>query len=253
MTDMKAADAPSPPSWGRVGEGGKESRAETCPIDQVRGYGAPCLDAALYGERAPSLPSPLRGEGERARQPVSERQRRRAKQLRREMTEAERKLWYALKAHRFSGLHFRRQVPMGAYIADFICHSRRLVIEVDGEQHGFERGSEQDRKRDAWFASQGYRVLRFWNGQVLRERQSVLDTIYANVANDAPTLESGTPEPSPPLWGRVGEGGPESRSGTADVERIPGYESPGSDSFTLKQQGGRPLPSPTRGEGEPGP
>jgi very-short-patch-repair endonuclease len=102
------------------------------------------------------------------------------------MTPAERKLRYALRAHRFQNLHIRRQVPMGRYIADFVCHYNRVVIEVDGEQHGFDREASRDRLRDAWFKSQGYQVLRFGNGQVLHEFESVLDTIYARVFQQHP-------------------------------------------------------------------
>ncbi|HEX5866465.1 MAG TPA: DUF559 domain-containing protein [Beijerinckiaceae bacterium] len=103
----------------------------------------------------------------------------RAKRLRREMTPAERKLWHSLKAHRFQGLHIRRQVPMGRYIADLVCHATKLVIESDGAQHGFDRNLHRDAERDAWFSSQGYRVLRFGNQEVLFEHASVLDTIFA--------------------------------------------------------------------------
>jgi very-short-patch-repair endonuclease len=92
------------------------------------------------------------------------------------MTPAERKLWYAMRAHRF---HVRRQVPMGRYVADFVCHTNRIVIEVDGAQHGFDGEVSRDAERDARFESQGYRVLRFWNREVLHEFESVLDTIYA--------------------------------------------------------------------------
>jgi very-short-patch-repair endonuclease len=97
------------------------------------------------------------------------------------MTDAERKLWHSLKARRFQDLHIRRQVPMGRYIADFVCHATKLVIEIDGAQHGFDRNLQTDAARDAWFSLQGYRVLRFWNGQVLHEHESVLDTIFAAV------------------------------------------------------------------------
>jgi very-short-patch-repair endonuclease len=95
------------------------------------------------------------------------------------MTPPERKLWYALRAHRFHGLHVRRQVPMGRYVADFVCHTNRLVIEVDGAQHGFDREVARDAERDAWFASQRYGVLRFWNRDVVHDFESVLDTIHA--------------------------------------------------------------------------
>jgi very-short-patch-repair endonuclease len=95
------------------------------------------------------------------------------------MTPAERKLWHSLKSHRFQDLHIGRQVPMSRYIADFVCHATKLVIEIDGAQHGFDRNLAADAKRDARFSSQSYRVLRFWNQDVLYEHDSVLDTIYA--------------------------------------------------------------------------
>jgi len=121
--------------------------------------------------------------------------------MRRELTPAERKLWHALRAHRFQDLHIRRQVPMGRYIADFACHANRVVIEVDGEQHGFDQPASRDRARDAWFTSQGYQVLRFWNGQVLYEMESVLDTIYARVFQNAQPDRSSAAAPSPPCGG----------------------------------------------------
>ena len=102
-----------------------------------------------------------------------------ARMLRREMTEPERALWYVLRARRFSGFKFRRQVPVGPYIADFICFDRRLVVECDGGQHA---ESARDARRDAWFAAQGYRTLRFWNHEVMRERQVVADTVWAALA-----------------------------------------------------------------------
>lgn len=93
-------------------------------------------------------------------------QRDRAKQLRRAMTRAEALLWRQLKAHRLSGFGFRRQVPMGHYIADFASHSARLIVEEDGESHDFESRILHDSRRDAWFVSRGYRVLRFTNRDV---------------------------------------------------------------------------------------
>jgi very-short-patch-repair endonuclease len=113
--------------------------------------------------------------------------RRLARNLRRRLTPAERRLWHALKAHRFQDLHFRRQVPIGPYIADFICYGAKLVIEVDGEQHGFDRNATRDQERDRWSAGQGFRVLRFWNADVLKQIDSVLDTIYAHLPQ-APEL-----------------------------------------------------------------
>jgi very-short-patch-repair endonuclease len=114
-----------------------------------------------------------------------------AKRLRRALTPAERRLWHALKGHRFAGLQFRRQGPMGPYIADFACHRAKVIIEVDGAQHGYSRRAAADRARDAWFAGRGYRVLRFWNTDVLKDFDSVLNTIYTHMP--APLLADSAP------------------------------------------------------------
>jgi very-short-patch-repair endonuclease len=109
--------------------------------------------------------------------PVDGRQRRLAKHFRRTMTRAETLLWRYLKAHHLDGLGFRRQVPMGRFIADFSCHSARVIVEVDGESHDFESRQRHDENRDAWFASQGYVVLRFSNEEVLTSLEGVLEVI----------------------------------------------------------------------------
>jgi very-short-patch-repair endonuclease len=108
---------------------------------------------------------------------VNLQQRQRAKSLRRTMTRAETLLWRYLKAHHVDGLAFRRQVPTRGFIADFVSHSARLVIEPDGETHDFESRRQGDRTRDAWFKSQGYAVLRFTNEQVLTALEGVIEEI----------------------------------------------------------------------------
>lgn len=120
--------------------------------------------------------SPARGEG-KSRAPtstVSPLMRRRARALRLNMTDAERKLWYALRDRRFAGFKFRRQVPVGPFIADFVCFEERLVIEVDGGQHA---ESLRDQRRDRWFSTNGFRVLRFWNNEVLANLEGVMTVI----------------------------------------------------------------------------
>ena len=97
-----------------------------------------------------------------------------ARALRRNMTDAEQKLWRALRAGQLAGCKFRRQVPVGPYCADFLCYEARLVIEVDGGQHADLRS---DRVRDRWFAENGFRVLRFWNNDVLSNLEGVLTTV----------------------------------------------------------------------------
>jgi very-short-patch-repair endonuclease len=126
---------------------------------------------------------------------VSEQQRRRAKQLRSTMTRAETLLWRYIKAGRVDGLSFRRQVPMQRYIADFVCHSHHLIVELDGESHGFESRIEQDAERDAWFVSQGYTVLRFTNEQVLTNLEGVVEVIRTEASKQH------TPLPVPPPHG----------------------------------------------------
>jgi very-short-patch-repair endonuclease len=100
----------------------------------------------------------------------------RARDMRRTLTDAEKKLWYALRDRRLQTVKFRRQAPVGPYIADFLCVQRKLVVEADGSQHG---ENARDNVRDAWFASNGYRVLRFWNHEILTGRENVLATIAA--------------------------------------------------------------------------
>ena len=96
-----------------------------------------------------------------------------AKELRRNSTDAERVLWRQLRAHRLVGYKFRRQQPVGRYIIDFVCFEKQLIIELDGGQHG----TEYDQRRDAYLVSRGYRVLRFWNPEVLANTEGVLEMI----------------------------------------------------------------------------
>ena len=117
---------------------------------------------------------------------VSDVQRARAKQLRRAMTRAETLLWRYLKAHRLAHLGFRRQSPMGDYIADFVAHSCKLVVEVDGESHNFEERLRHDEQRDQWFAARGYRVLRFTNDDVMRNLEGVALAILQATEQAAP-------------------------------------------------------------------
>ena len=111
-----------------------------------------------------------------------------ARRLRSSMSEAEKRLWYHLRAHRFAGASFRRQAPIGRYIVDFVCHHAGLIIELDGGQHGTVKGARHDDQRTAWFASRGYRVLRFWNSDVLQNTEGVLEMIAAELEKAPPSL-----------------------------------------------------------------
>jgi len=110
-----------------------------------------------------------------------------AKALRSNQTEVEKRLWYHLRAHRFMGLKFRRQKPMGRYIVDFVCVERRLIIELDGGQHAEQ--VRYDQQRDAWLCSQGYTVLRFWNNDVMQQLEGVLEQIR-NALSPRPSDET---------------------------------------------------------------
>jgi very-short-patch-repair endonuclease len=111
------------------------------------------------------------------------------------MTEAERKLWFRIRAHRLEGLSFRRQVPIGAYIADFVCHDHRLVIELDGSQHAEDVHAARDAVRDATLSAFGYRVLRFWNSDIFLNMDGVLGAILIAVG-EAPPSRSQPPSRS---------------------------------------------------------
>ena len=114
---------------------------------------------------------------------VSPRQRSRAKQLRQTMTRAETLLRRNLKADHVDGLGFRRQVPIRNYIADFICMSAKIVVELDGESHDFEERQKADQNRDAFFVSEGFQVLRFTNQQVMSNLEGVVETIRLAAAD----------------------------------------------------------------------
>lgn len=115
----------------------------------------------------------------------------RAKALRAHQTDAEQRLWHHLRAHRFLGLKFKRQKPIGPYIVDFACVERGLAVELDGGQHADQAAYDEARTR--FLHEQGYRVLRFWNDEVLRSTDAVLDQIRLAVTRG----ESFSPDPSP--------------------------------------------------------
>ena len=98
----------------------------------------------------------------------------RARQLRTQLTDAEMRLWMYLRRRQLNGAYFRKQCPIGPYIADFACLEAKLIIELDGGQHA---DSTADKIRDAWFTTHGYRTLRFWNNDVLQNMDGVFLTI----------------------------------------------------------------------------
>ncbi len=111
--------------------------------------------------------------------------------MRAKPTPAEAVLWRLLRDRRFAAYKFRRQTPIGNYIADFVCFERRLIVEADGSQHA---ENARAAARDAWFASQGFRVRRIWKGDFFARRGEVLETLWADLTADP---SSGLRPPSP--------------------------------------------------------
>lgn len=123
-----------------------------------------------------------------------------ARQLRKKPTDAELRLWSAIRRRQLDGLRFRRQVPLGAFIVDFACYDARLVIELDGGQH-VESGDD-DAARTQWLESRGFQVLRFWNDEVFKNLDGVLTVI-----RDAAVTEPSEKSPSPLMEEGWGGGG----------------------------------------------
>ncbi|MGE0825390.1 MAG: endonuclease domain-containing protein [Candidatus Binatia bacterium] len=114
-----------------------------------------------------------------------------ARELRKNPTEAERQLWQHLRLRQFEGYKFRRQQPLGPYVVDFVCLEQKLIIEVDGGQHSTQ--VPYDQKRSIWLETHGFRVLRFWNNEVLKEVEMVKEAIWKALRESHPHLH---PPPS---------------------------------------------------------
>ena len=175
-------------------------------------------------------PPPLRG---RAREGGPRKNIARARQFRRAQTKAEKKLWRALRRNLADGFYFRRQQPIGPYIVDFFCPRAKLIVELDGGSHTFNRGIEHDKIRTRWLEQRGYSIIRFWNDNIFESLDGVAGAILEALQNPPPSLTlplkgggdiaSAKPNTSdrpktkkdsamsrkspPPLRGRVREGG----------------------------------------------
>lgn len=121
-----------------------------------------------------------------------------ARSLRKRLTHQEVKLWVNLRGLKSLGFHFRRQAPIGRYIVDFVSFRERVVIEADGGQHGLQKDVQSDRIRDAFLASQGFTVLRFWNSEIDRNLNAVMERIVEVLKTPTPT---GLPPVDPPHKG----------------------------------------------------
>jgi very-short-patch-repair endonuclease len=131
-------------------------------------------------------------------QPVPFQKRAFAKSLRVNATETEKTLWRLLRSRRLINLKFRWQAPIGPWIADFVSFECRLIIEADGGQHA---ESERDGKRDQDLIARGFRVLRFWNNDILQHSESVLETIYDAALTPHPSRTAARFDPPSPTRG----------------------------------------------------
>ncbi len=192
----------------------------------------------MPADNAEHTPSPPAGEGARLGEPLGEPSRSgrggspshhellaRAKWMRANPTEAERKLWLILRAKRLAGYKFKRQVVIDWYIADFVNFDHRLVVEADGSQH---LDNSYDLKRDAHLRGQGFQVLRFWNNDIFLQPQPVSNAIWQALQLPSPLAGEGGPE-------GVGRGGTE-RSSTSTWASVEG---------SALRSNGAPAPSPS--------
>jgi very-short-patch-repair endonuclease len=147
------------------------------------------------------------------------------------MTEAERRVWQILRSQQTEGYRFRRQVPIGRYVADFACHAARLIVEIDGGHH--DRPSPHEAERSGFLHNEGYRILRFWNNEVLANLDGVHRAIADELSRITPTQtlphqgggpapalprRTGGPDPTlpPSRWGRAGVGVMSAKATEAD-------------------------------------
>ena len=194
-----AQNALTPTPLPQAGEGLSRANNEEQQQNPI-----PCLQAPQPSAYTKKLPSPACGTGtvrpadekgvggedkkhpkekhmsKTYRPAISDRTQKQAKSLRRAMTEAEQRLWYYLRNRRLSGYKFKRQYPIGNYIADFICLEKNLIIEADGGQHN---DNPRDDARTAWLQAQGYTVLRYWNHDILQQTEAVLTHILHHLEN----------------------------------------------------------------------
>jgi very-short-patch-repair endonuclease len=184
MKIARAAPHPAPLRGATLPARGRDARPRT------RRFAATLVQPRTFGFKhrfdATPIP-PLYGEGVARRATGGVRPRKenvmaneRARALRKTMTPQEVKLWVCLRRLRPQGFHFRRQAPLEGYILDFVCFKHRLIVEVDGGQHGFDAGLAHDALRDAHFAALGFLTLRFWNHDVDMNLDGVVETIFSH-------------------------------------------------------------------------
>jgi very-short-patch-repair endonuclease len=159
----------------------------------------------------------------------------RARELRKSLTRQEAQLWLQLRAMRSDGFHFRRQAPLLGFYLDFACFKHRLVVEIDGSQHGEDVQADHDAMRDAILRRTGFRMLRFWNSDIDANLDGVVVTIQQALSN-----------PPSPLWG--GTADPKDRQGGGVGRVNDAFLSPRTAPESPTLAASRPVP-PHKGEG----
>ena len=155
------------------------------------------------------------------RQPRSTAQ---ARNLRRNQTDAENKLWYLLRSRRLVAMKFRRQTPVGPYIVDFVCLRRKVIVEADGSQH---IESERDSVRDQWLAKEGFTILRYSNRDILKNPDAMLADLVLRL--DERLMGSRTASPSPGLGSLCSPRPPSPPEGRGNPRRLPRLQHPSGD------------------------
>jgi len=172
-----------------------------------------------------------------------------ARHLRRRQTDAERRFWLLLRDRRLQGWKFRRQVPLGPYIADFYCAAAKLIVELDGGQHAAQ--TKQDQQRTSWLESQDYAVLRFWNHDVLANTEGVLMNLLQHLLLKTPLTLSLSREGR----GNAVSGSHSSKNLTeqsSQVSLLPtdNLASTATPSSRIAKDAHNSVPSPLAGEGQ---
>ena len=110
----------------------------------------------------------------------------RSRKLRKNLTDAEQELWRHIRNRQLLGCKFRRQAPIGKYIVDFVCFEKKLIVELDGGQHA--QNQDYDHSRSEWLQSRGFKVIRFWNHDILKQVEVVKEVIFGSLNTPHPDL-----------------------------------------------------------------
>jgi very-short-patch-repair endonuclease len=158
-------------------------KAHGSPVLSRHGYASDMISLEAPSPRGGGSPPKAAGWGDLVPHdgPISKIHRARARRLRHAVNDAEKRLWRHLRRLTLQGSHFRRQVPIGPYVVDFACLAARLIIELDGSQHSKDANRARDQARARWLEKEHYRVVRFWNNEIVGNIDGVMQMIYVEL------------------------------------------------------------------------